>query len=174
MRRVARVIPAEDVPSTPGLESVLIDYDSRHRRRIRLTTELGDDILLDLPHAVRLRHGDGLLLEDGALVRVAARPERLAEIHTHDEDALVRIAWHLGNRHLPVQLLDGCIRIRADHVIEEMARLLGGHVAQVMAPFDPEAGAYAGGHAHGHDNDDDHHHGADHDHVAADPHAADP
>jgi urease accessory protein len=76
------------------------------------------------------------------------------EIHAHGEGELVRIAWHLGNRHLPVQLLEGRIRIRADRVIQEMVEGLGGHVAAIEAPFDPEAGAYAGGYPHHHDHDD--------------------
>ena len=84
------------------------------------------------------------------------RPESLAEIHAHGEGDLVRIAWHLGNRHLPVQLLDDRIRIRTDHVIEAMVEGLGGHVDHIDAPFDPEAGAYAGGHAHHHDDDPPH------------------
>ena len=115
-------------------------------------------MLIDLPQAVRLRDGDGLVVETG-IVRVQARPEPLLEIHAHDDGELVRIAWHLGNRHLPVQLLGDRIRIRADHVIEEMVEGLGGHVDAIEAPFDPEAGAYAagGGHHH-HDHDDDHHH----------------
>jgi urease accessory protein len=140
------------------VDCVLVDYDRRHRRRILLTTEGGREVLLDLAHAARLRHGDGLLLEEGGVVRVAARPEQLADIHAHEEGDLVRIAWHLGNRHLPVQLLDEHIRIRADHVIEAMIEQLGGRVEHVLAPFDPEAGAYAGGHQHAHDDDDGHRH----------------
>jgi urease accessory protein len=154
--RATSVIPAGEWEPGKAVDSVLIDYDRRHRRRILLHTEGGRDILLDLPQAVRLRHGDGLALEDGGIVAVQARPEQLAEIHAHDQGELVRIAWHLGNRHLPVQLLGDRIRIRTDHVIEEMVELLGGHVEHVQAPFDPEAGAYAGGHAH--DDDDDHAH----------------
>ena len=88
---------------------------------------------------------------------VQARPETLLEIHAHDAATLVRIAWHLGNRHLPVQLLGERIRIRADHVIDGMVEVLGGHVEPIEAPFDPEAGAYAGSHHH-HD-DDGHPHG---------------
>ena len=91
----------------------------------------------------------------GGVVQVCARPEKLLEIHAHDEGELVRIAWHLGNRHLPVQLLGDRIRIRADHVIREMVEGLGGHVDEIEAPFDPEAGAYAGGHNHHHHHDDD-------------------
>ena len=151
--RAAAVLPA-GTWSDPAIDRVLIDWDRRHRRRILLRTEGGADLLLDLPQAVRLRGGDGLLLDEGGVVRVEARPEALLELHAHTPDALVRIAWHLGNRHLPVQLLDGRIRIRADHVIADMVRGLGGHVADLSAPFDPEAGAYAGGHHHnGHDDD---------------------
>lgn len=145
-------------PAT-AVDRVLIDYDDRHRRRILLRTEAGGELLLDLPQAVRLRHGDGLALENGAVVQVCARPEKLLEIHAHEEGELVRIAWHLGNRHLPVQLLDDRIRIRADHVIQEMVEGLGGHVDEIEAPFDPEAGAYAGGHHHHHhDHEDESHH----------------
>ena len=139
-------------------DRVLVDFDRRHRRRIVLTTEGGAELLIDLPHAIRLRDGDGLRLEGGGYVRVEARPENLLEIHAHSPAALVRIAWHLGNRHLPVQLLGDRIRIRADHVIAAMIEGLGGHAAAIEAPFDPEGGAYAeGGHTHGHrhDNDDE-------------------
>jgi urease accessory protein len=146
------VLPAGAWDPAHATDHVLIDFDRRHRRRLVLTTEAGAELLLDFPQAVRLRDGDGLKTETG-LVRVVARPEPLAEIHAHDDAALVRIAWHLGNRHLPVQLIGDRIRIRADHVIEAMVEGLGGHVDRIEAPFDPEAGAYAGGH-HGHD----HHH----------------
>ena len=159
--RIESVLPAGTWPEAAQTDRVLIDYDRRHRRRILLHTESGREILLDLPQAVRLRHGDGLKLEDGGIVRVEARPEKLAEIHAHDDGELVRIAWHLGNRHLPVQLLGDRIRIRTDHVIEDMVEQLGGHVDHIEAPFDPEAGAYAASlhhDHHHHDDDDDHHH----------------
>ena len=134
---------------------MLIDYDRRHRRRLVLTAESGQEMLLDQQAAVRLRGGDGLELEDGRLVAVVAQDEPLLEIHAHGPADLVRIAWHLGNRHLPVQLLGDRIRIRADHVIADMVRGLGGRVHAIDAPFDPEAGAYAGGHAHAQAHDDD-------------------
>jgi urease accessory protein len=123
-----------------------------------LVTVSGADVLIDLPQAVRLRDGDGLAVESG-VVTVRAQCEDLMEIRAHDQGDLIRIAWHLGNRHLPVQLLGDRIRIRADHVIGEMVRGVGGHVDLIQAPFDPEAGAYAGGGHHGHHNaDDDHAH----------------
>ena len=154
--RVEAILPAGSWDVTQEIDQVLIDYDRRFRRRIVLTTLQGTDILIDEPQAVRLRDGDGLLVASG-IIRVRAQAEDLMEIHAHQDAELVRIAWHLGNRHLPVQLLGNRIRIRADHVIRDMIVGLGGHVDHVMAPFDPEAGAYAGVHHHHHD-DDDHHH----------------
>ncbi len=147
------VLPAGSWNAAEAVDRVLVDYDRRHRRRIVLSAESGRDVLVDLPQAVRLRDGDGLATEQG-VVRVCAQAEALLEIHAHDEGELARIAWHLGNRHLPMQLVGNRIRIRADHVIEAMVEGLGGHVDAIEAPFDPEAGAYAGG-GHGHHHHDD-------------------
>jgi urease accessory protein len=154
--RTETILPAGSWDTTKEVDRVLIDYDRRFRRRIVLTTVLGGEVLIDLAQAVRLRDGDGLVVETG-VVRVCAQPEDLMEIHAHEDGDLIRIAWHLGNRHLPVQLLGEYIRIRADHVIGEMVEGLGGHVEKIQAPFDPEAGAYSGGgHHHHHGDDDDH------------------
>jgi urease accessory protein len=158
LMRAEKVLPAGSWDAAQASDRVLIDFDRRHRRRIVLKTESGADLLLDLPHAVRLRHGDGLETDNG-VIKVEARPETLAAIHAHSDADLVRIAWHLGNRHLPVQLRGEFILIRADHVIEEMVEGLGGHVERIEAPFDPEPGAYAGAVPHHHHDDDDHHHG---------------
>jgi urease accessory protein len=155
--RSIEILPAGSWDAHQEIDQVLIDYDRRFRRRIVLTTVLGVEVLLDLPQAVRLRDGDGLVVASG-VVRVRAQDEDLMEIHAHGDKELIRIAWHLGNRHLPVQLLEDRIRIRADHVIAEMASGLGGHVEIIRAPFDPEAGAYSGGGHHHHGDDDDHHH----------------
>ena len=155
--RADRVLPAGTWDATREIDRVLLDHDHRHRRRILLPTERGTEMLVDLPQAVRLRDGDGLACDDGGVVRVCARPERLLEIYAHDDADMVRIAWHLGNRHLPVQMIGDRIRIRADHVIEEMVQGLGGHVEHIEAPFDPEAGAYAGGSSHHHHDHHDHH-----------------
>ena len=152
--RADAVLPAGTWDAAAEIDRVLVDFDRRHRRRIVLRTEQGREVLLDLPQAARLREGDGLAVDAG-VVRVCARAEKLLEIHAHDENEMVRIAWHLGNRHLPVQLVGERIRIRDDHVIREMVEGLGGHVEEVEAPFDPEAGAYAGGHQHQHHHDDE-------------------
>mgnify|MGYP001287919876 FL=1 len=126
-----------------------------------MTGTRGLEFLLDLEHAVALRGGDALVLEDGRLVEVVAAPEPLVEIRGADPVHLVRIAWHLGNRHLPTQIAGKGLRIRRDHVIEEMVRGLGARVIEIEAPFDPEGGAYAAAHAA---HDHDHHHGHDHAH----------
>ena len=135
---------------------VVLDFDDRHRRRLAMRGVRGTTFLLDLPDAVALRGGDALVLEDGGLIEVVAAPEPLAEIAGADPAAAVRIAWHLGNRHLPVQLVGHRLRIRRDHVIEAMVVGLGGRVVAVEAPFDPEGGAYAAG-GHGHDHGGQHH-----------------
>ena len=124
-------------------DSVVLEFDDRHRRRIAMAGVGGLAFLLDLPDAVMLRGGDALALEDGRLVEVVAAPEPLAEVRAGDPAALARLAWHIGNRHLPVQVMARSLRIRRDHVIEEMLAGLGAKVAQIDAPFDPEGGAYA-------------------------------
>ena len=116
-----------------------------------LTAERGTEFLLDLPQAAALRDGDGLVLEDGAIVRVASRPGPLAEITAASAQALARLAWHVGNRHIAVQIAGDRLRIRRDLVIEDMLRGLGARVTAIDAPFEPEAGAYAPHHGHGDD-----------------------
>jgi urease accessory protein len=154
MMRCLHVLPVGSWNDRDEIDQALMDFDARHRRRLVIATTGGRQVLLDLPEAARLRDGDGLALEGGGVVRICAKPEPLAEISA-GEDALVRIAWHLGNRHLPVQFIAGRIRIRADHVIEEMVRGLGGSAERIEAGFDPEPGAYAGaGASHGHHHGD--------------------
>jgi urease accessory protein len=148
-----------------AVDSVVLDYDDRHRRRMAMTGTRGLSFLLDLPDATFLRHGDALVLEDGRFVEVLAAPEPLLEIRCSDPLHLARMAWHLGNRHLPTQLFSKYLRIRRDHVIADMAVKLGGRVIEIEAPFDPEGGAYqtpvhAHDHAgHDHSHDGHHHHG---------------
>lgn len=149
MIRATSVLPA--VAGSLHFDSVRLDFEGRYRRRVALTTVGGLEVLLDLPRAQRLRHGDLLVLEDGRRIVVEAAPENLGEIRATSAHELTRIAWHLGNRHLPVMLGAGFIRIRRDHVIEDMVRGLGGSVETLTAPFDPERGAYAGGHTHAQD-----------------------
>src|ERR1700687_2477783 len=118
-----------------------------------------------------LRGGAALVLEDDRLVEVVAAPEPLLEIRGSDPFHLVRLAWHLGNRHLPTQIMGKGLRIRRDHVIEEMVKGLGARVIEIEAPFDPEGGAYATGHAHAAAGAAHAH--ASHDHGAHDHHVHD-
>jgi urease accessory protein len=113
-----------------------------------LTGEGGTTFLLDLPHAVALKDGDGLVLDDGAIVGVAAKPEPLIEISAASASELARLAWHIGNRHTDVEVVGDKLRIRRDHVLEEMLRGLGARLMPIEAPFNPEHGAY-GHHHHG-------------------------
>lgn len=130
-------------PAAEAGDRVTLDYDSRHRRRFRMTTEGGVEVLLDLAKAVAMADGDGLRLEDGGWLAVAAALEPVVEVTCAGARHLARIAWHLGNRHLPAQFGDRGILIRPDHVIEEMLRGLGAETRRLAAPFQPEGGAYA-------------------------------
>jgi len=147
-----------------AIDTVVLDYDGRRRRRLALEGVDGFTFLLDLAEAPTLMPGDALKLEDGRLIRVEAAPEDLLTITCDNATQLNRIAYHLGNRHLPVEVGDGYLRIRADHVIEHMVKDLGATVEPLEAPFYPEGGAYgehAGGHHHhgGHDHGHSHEHG---------------
>ena len=148
-------------------DTVVLDFDDRHRRRMAMTGTRGLEFLLDLENAVVLRGGDALVLEDGRLVEVVAAPEPLIEIRGTDPHHLVRVAWHLGNRHWPTQIMPKGLRIRRDHVIEAMVKGLGARVIEIEAPFDPEGGAYAGG-GHAHAGEGDPHQQAAHDHASHD------
>jgi urease accessory protein len=147
MKRAREVKAAGEWNTASAVDSIALDAHERYRRRIVLTGERGTTFLLDLPHATALRDGDGLVLDDGALVRVAGRAEPLVEIAAADGPALARLAWHIGNRHVDVQILGDRLRIRRDHVIEDMLRGLGARMTSIEAPFEPEPGAYD--HDHG-------------------------
>jgi urease accessory protein len=153
-----------DWPESDAVDSVTLDYDSRHRRRIVLTTDGRAQMLLDLAKAVAMAHGDGLQLEDGRWLAVRAAPEDLVEVRADDATLLARIAWHIGNRHFPAQILGGAIRIRPDHVMEAMILGLGGALTRIEAPFQPEGGAYAGAGTSGHARAHSHGHGEHHHH----------
>ncbi len=137
-----------------AVDFIVLDAGDRHRRRIMLKGERGTEFLLDLDEAVALRDGDGIMLDDGAIVRVAGQVEPLVEIAARSPLALVRLAWHIGNRHTDAQIVGDRLRIRRDHVLEEMVGGLGATVTPVDAPFDPEAVApHDHGHAHAHGKD---------------------
>jgi urease accessory protein len=162
MRRVIAIHRKGTWPVTKARGTVTLGFLDRYRRRVRLHGDDGTPFLLDLPRAVVLGEGDGLELEGGGYIAVRAAAEELAEIACRDGAELARIAWHLGNRHLPMQVAGAVLRIRWDHVIVGMVAGLGAQVSRIQAPFDPEAGAYAeaghGHHHHHHDDDGDHAH----------------
>ena len=153
--RAICVIAAGSWPVGSAADHLVLPYEERHRRRLRYIAQGGTTFVLDLPRAVRLQAGDGLRLTDGRIISVEAAAEPLARITAADAATLVRLAWHLGNRHLPAQLTASHILIREDPVILEMLRGLGAKVEQVLLPFTPEAGAYDSGAAH---HESHHHH----------------
>ena len=151
VRRASQVLRAGAWRAAEAEDRVVLDADARYRRRIVMTGERGWTFLLDLPEATALRDGDGLLLDDGAIVAVIAKPEPLIEIaapRTAEQTAVMaRLAWHLGNRHTEVEIVGDKLRRRRDHVLEEMLIGLGAVLTPIEAPFEPERGAY--GHRHG-------------------------
>jgi urease accessory protein len=156
MRRATDVRPAGQWNIREEVDHVALDAADRHRRRLVLTGEAGTRFLLDLPHATVLGDGDGLVLDDGSIVRVMGLAEPLVELATGTPDEFVRLAWHLGNRHTEVQIVGGKLRLRCDHVLEDMATRLGATVTPIAAPFDPEPGAPHDLEAH--DHGQAHHH----------------
>jgi urease accessory protein len=156
MRNASIHRPAGHWPKEKATGTLTLDFDARHRRRIRLTADQGEDVLLDLPKAVAMADGDGLQLEDGRWLKVQAAAESIVEVRHKDPHQLVRLAWHLGNRHLPTEIQDHVLRIRPDHVIEDMLHGFGAELVKVQATFQPEGGAY-GGHDHEHGEGGHHH-----------------
>ena len=134
---------------------LVLPFDLRQKSRLRAKADNGEDVALILPRGKVLRGGDRVAATDGREVEIVAAPEKLLHIEAAD---LARVAYHLGNRHVPLQVGSGFLRIAEDHVLEEMVRKLGARVSRVEAPFEPEAGAY------GHQHDEMGHGGKIHDH----------
>lgn len=153
----AHTIKAKGTWAGPPTDRVVLSYDDRFRRRILLTGENGTKVLMSLKDALHLQTGDALETEDGSLIEVVAAPERLIEIRCDSETHLLRVAWHLGNRHLPTEINGTCLRIRFDKVILEMVQGLGAKTEEITEPFNPEGGAY-GGHSQVHSHEHGHNH----------------
>jgi urease accessory protein len=152
------IVATSMAPAARPVDKVLeLAFEQRERSRFRAALLSGEEIGVDLPPGTLLRHGDRLLLADGRIVAIEAASERLLEVHAHDAIALARIAYHIGNRHVPVQIGDGFVRLLPDHVLQAMIERLGGHVHEVSVGFQPESGAY--GHSHVHHQHDDQGHG---------------
>lgn len=148
------IIRAEDIDTDiqgGARDHVTLDLEGRLKRRIVLTSQQGHNFLVNLPEVPNLKDGDAYQLEDGSKIGVIAADEAVCEITGRDSLHILRLAWHLGNRHLATEIDDGILYIRADHVIADMLRGLGGKVKAARRPFQPEGGAYVKS-AH------DHHH----------------
>jgi urease accessory protein len=153
MRQAVQWHKAGAWPEEEAAGSVTLSYADRCKRRIQMTDDAGAGFLLSLQRAVRLSDGDGLQLEQGGYLRVVAGAEPLVEAKAQNAQHLARLAWHIGNRHVPAEIVDGYhLRIVADSVLEAMLRQLGAEVSRIEAPFAPEGGAYAqlGIHPHAH------------------------
>ena len=160
MLRATAVVRKAAVKPDRVADTVVLDHEGRHRRRVALKGEGGLDFLLDLDKAAALADGDAVRLEDGRLVAVKAAPQALLEIRAENPLRLMRVAWHIGNRHTPAEIGADAIWIEDDHVLAEMARGQGCTATPVRRPFRPERGAYEPdcGHDHGHAHHQ-HHHG---------------
>lgn len=157
MHKANAHLPKSELSGSPRA-TLLLDHAERKVRRRVLTLPSGEDMLVDLPQATTLADGDGLALEDGGFVAIAAKPERLLRVTARSALHLLELAWHLGNRHLPTQLADDHLLIAEDAVMARMLKGLGAQLAPVNAPFSPVHGAYHAqyGHTHGHNHHHDH------------------
>lgn len=166
---------AADLP--PATDQCLLSYDARFLRRKRLETVTGAAFLIDLAQTVSVDQGDGFILSDGSVIAVDAAAEALLQVRGAD---LVRLAWHIGNRHTPCQIEADRLLIQRDRVMRDMLALLGAEVSEVTEPFTPEGGAYGHGRTHGHSHGDahgnpvtehTHSHGYSHEHDHGHDHA---
>lgn len=162
MSRAIHAIPASHRHDHPVVDTVILDYAQRSTPKVSVTGVKGTVIEIDLHEPARLRTDDVLELEDGTLVEVVAAPEPLIEVRATDVSVLARLAWHLGDRHVPVQLLPNRIRTQRDAAIEALLKALGAKVTLIEAPFEPEGGAYEQAQDHAHAHHDHGHHSHDH------------
>lgn len=130
-----------------------LPFERRQKSRLRVMLASGDEAALMLERGTILRGGDCLRAEDGRIVQVLAAPQAVMDVTAATSQALMRAAYHLGNRHVPLQVGDGWLRLERDHVLKDMLLGLDVSVSDLEAPFEPEAGAYGGGHRHHHDDD---------------------
>lgn len=174
MPRATRVVTLVDRKDDPVIDTLILPHAQRQAQKGFVFGVKGTCVELDFAEPVRLRTDDALVLDDGGLIEVVAEPEALVEVRANDLPSLARLAWHLGDRHVPVQVFERKLRLKRDPAIESMLASLGAKVTAIEAPFEPEGGAYeaaAAGHDHDHHHHDhghDHHHHHDHGHVHTD------
>ena len=165
MSRATSVLGPGHRHDRPVVDTVILDYAQRSAHKTTVTGVKGGTIEIDLSAPARLRTDDLLLLDDGGLVEVVAAAEPLIEARAADVAGLARLAWHLGDRHVPVQVLANRVRVRHDAALETLLTSLGAKVVSIEAPFEPEGGAYESSHGHDHDHHTPgHHHGHAHGH----------
>ncbi|MFT6152681.1 MAG: urease accessory protein [Bermanella sp.] len=156
-------ILATDLPPETNSETISLNFDDRKRGRLKLVTDNGNDAGIQIVRGQVLRHGTVLSTEQGEYLTVLALNESVATAYVKDATLFARGCYHLGNRHVPLQIGEGFLRFQKDYVLEDMLHGLGIHVEHELAPFEPENGAYApgtGGHHH-HGESDDHSHDED-------------
>ena len=171
MKRATAALPPDDARIASNAPIITLPREDRYRRRVAWMTDCGQPFLLDLPEATYMPDGTGLALNTGEYIIVRAAPENLIKLTAPTSANLMRIAWHIGNRHTPAEITPDALFILPDHVLVDMVRGLGGTVEEVSRPFEPEGGAYGGhgtlerGHHHRpvHQHDD-HEHGHNHTH----------
>ena len=169
--KAGSVVRAGDAGTAAAFDKAALPHDERHLRRKVLSLAGGGKLLVELPEPVALAAGDRLMLEDGRQVEIVAAPEELLEARARDAVHLAEFAWHIGNRHLPVQIEAGRMLVLRDHVIEDLLKGLGATVRHVVEAFKPLPGAHSG-HGHDHHHDHDHHgHGHSHGHSHGEPDA---
>lgn len=158
----------------PARDSLTLAFELRRRARLRARLDSGQEVGLLLERGLSLKHGDRLATREGDLVvEVRARPEVLSRVTVSDAHLLARAAYHLGNRHVPLQIEPGRLSYQHDHVLDGLMHELGLQVDVIEVPFEPEAGGYSGGHRHAasaHEHEQEHEHEHDHEHVHAHGH----
>ncbi|NVB37528.1 urease accessory protein UreE [Pseudenhygromyxa sp. WMMC2535] len=160
-----------DPSGLPPATTLTLPFSDRQRSRLRVRLGSGEEAALILPRGTRLRGGDRLRASDGRIVAVVAALESVSTLRCTDATALTRAAYHLGNRHVALEVGEGFVRYLHDHVLDDMVRGLGLEVVAEQASFEPEAGAYAGGHGHSHSHSHSHEHEHEHEHEHGNAHA---
>jgi urease accessory protein len=160
MPRATSVLSPAERGTRPVVDTAILDHVQRSAQKITITGVKGGVYEIDLAQPARLRTDDLLLLDDGNVLEVVAAPEPLLEARAADLASLARLAWHLGDRHVPAQLFANRLRVRREEAVENLLKALGAKLARIEAPFEPEGGAYDRAHDHGHSHD----HGRGHAH----------
>ena len=152
----------EETPAPDDAATLTLPFELRQKSRLRATLDNGTEVGLMLPRGGLLRGGDLVRAEDGSIIKVVAAAESVSKVTHEDPLMLMRASYHLGNRHVPLQVSRNALYYTHDHVLDEMVKGLGLVVECVDAPFEPEGGAYGGGHRH---SDHEHEHGHSHSHT---------